>query len=308
MFNESKYTTWYNSIISSPDLEGELHHIIPRSLGGIDDENNLVKLSLRKHFICHLLLTKMVDDSKSIHKMLHALKMMSKTRHINSHIYERMKIKFRELKYVLIYNKDTDEEKYLYDGEPLPIGFEIGGRPKSEEWKDKLRGRKQSKEHIEKRTKMNGGRKKYEHKITKQRSFFIGQPDDNWLPVKKEKQRRSISEGRTGQVPFYNPLTNECKLFRAEEQPPTGWIKGRSSNGRNGYKQTENQKRKVKEANQKNYIVVWNNGVEETFTGLGEWLTKNKINKSSFDYRRKLGQLSYLGIKSIEILQTSHQN
>lgn len=36
----------------------EKHHIIPRCLGGSDDENNLVNLSGREHFIAHRLLTK----------------------------------------------------------------------------------------------------------------------------------------------------------------------------------------------------------------------------------------------------------
>ena len=39
----------------------ECHHILPRCLGGNDDNDdndNLVDLSAREHFICHLLLTK----------------------------------------------------------------------------------------------------------------------------------------------------------------------------------------------------------------------------------------------------------
>ena len=37
----------------------ECHHILPRCLGGSDDKDNLVNLSAKEHFICHLLLTKM---------------------------------------------------------------------------------------------------------------------------------------------------------------------------------------------------------------------------------------------------------
>lgn len=36
----------------------ESHHIIPRCLGGNDDENNLVYLTPEEHYICHLLLVK----------------------------------------------------------------------------------------------------------------------------------------------------------------------------------------------------------------------------------------------------------
>ena len=36
----------------------EVHHIIPRSLGGDNDTSNLVALTPREHFICHIMLTK----------------------------------------------------------------------------------------------------------------------------------------------------------------------------------------------------------------------------------------------------------
>lgn len=40
------------------DVYGEWHHIIPRSMGGTDESDNLVKLTFREHFIAHLLLVK----------------------------------------------------------------------------------------------------------------------------------------------------------------------------------------------------------------------------------------------------------
>lgn len=36
----------------------EIHHILPRCLGGTDEEQNLIKLSGRRHYIAHLLLAK----------------------------------------------------------------------------------------------------------------------------------------------------------------------------------------------------------------------------------------------------------
>lgn len=63
---DNKYTRWYygiiNRVLESPhnaDTYTEKHHIIPRSMGGSDSPANLVRLSAREHFICHLLLTKM---------------------------------------------------------------------------------------------------------------------------------------------------------------------------------------------------------------------------------------------------------
>jgi len=42
-------------------LEGyfEMHHVLPRSLGGTDDKSNLVALTSKEHFIAHMLLAKM---------------------------------------------------------------------------------------------------------------------------------------------------------------------------------------------------------------------------------------------------------
>lgn len=47
-------------------LEGytEKHHIIPRCLGGSNEQINIAVLTAREHYIAHLLLTKMTDDHR----------------------------------------------------------------------------------------------------------------------------------------------------------------------------------------------------------------------------------------------------
>lgn len=67
MFKTNKYSQWYSDItVNAKDrnITGytERHHIIPRCMGGTDDESNLVSLTAREHFVCHLLLTKIVSD------------------------------------------------------------------------------------------------------------------------------------------------------------------------------------------------------------------------------------------------------
>jgi hypothetical protein len=44
----------------------EVHHIIPRCVKGTDDENNLVELTAKEHFIAHLLLTELYPKSKKL--------------------------------------------------------------------------------------------------------------------------------------------------------------------------------------------------------------------------------------------------
>lgn len=63
IFKDNKYTRWYYCIISKPDMTvayTERHHVIPRSMGGVDDESNLVSVSARQHYVLHRLLVKMV--------------------------------------------------------------------------------------------------------------------------------------------------------------------------------------------------------------------------------------------------------
>lgn len=73
----NKYSKLYFNIIFNAIqriTEGytELHHIIPQSMGGSNDKENLVSLTAREHFICHWLLIKMTEGEDRS-KMLYAL-------------------------------------------------------------------------------------------------------------------------------------------------------------------------------------------------------------------------------------------
>jgi len=76
IFIDNKYTRWYYNIINRAQTRllncyTERHHIIPKSLGGSNESSNLVSLTAREHFICHMLLTKMVGGIQR-QKMIHA--------------------------------------------------------------------------------------------------------------------------------------------------------------------------------------------------------------------------------------------
>jgi hypothetical protein len=78
MFICNRYTEIYYNLINTakerdePPGVIERHHIIPKSLGGNNDNDNIVKLTAREHFICHRLLVKMTDGN-SKRKMQFAL-------------------------------------------------------------------------------------------------------------------------------------------------------------------------------------------------------------------------------------------
>lgn len=87
MFKQNKYTQIYYQIIEKrqrvkpTDVYTEDHHIIPRSLGG-GNGKNIITLTSREHFVCHLLLPKMLLDNHHRRKMIHAAFMMC---HISTH-------------------------------------------------------------------------------------------------------------------------------------------------------------------------------------------------------------------------------
>jgi hypothetical protein len=150
---ENKYSRTYFQIIernirAKHNGYIERHHIIPRSLGGQDKNDNLVDLTAREHFICHWLLTKMFPvDSDEYKKMCLAFGMMLWARSdshqrnyaINSKTYERLRqqlsafmSEFQSGKYnsqygkMWICNLDLQQNKKISKSESIPDGWAKG--------------------------------------------------------------------------------------------------------------------------------------------------------------------------------------
>lgn len=87
MFKTNKYTKLYFSIIENAKSKNrskkegyyEKHHIIPKCTPfcGKDSADNLVLLTAKEHFICHMLLTRMCDGNAK-YKMVCALNNMTR--------------------------------------------------------------------------------------------------------------------------------------------------------------------------------------------------------------------------------------
>ncbi len=72
------YSRQYNLIINKAKerfLEeySETHHIIPKCLGGTNENSNLVELTPREHLICHRLLVKIYPNNISLHRAYNAM-------------------------------------------------------------------------------------------------------------------------------------------------------------------------------------------------------------------------------------------
>jgi len=99
---ENKYKRWHDSIIEKAknrNLTGykEIHHIIPKSLGGTNHQSNLIALTAKEHYIIHMLLPFFLEGEEK-HKMLCAFtfmlgknKFMERKHKIHSRLYEKLR-------------------------------------------------------------------------------------------------------------------------------------------------------------------------------------------------------------------------
>lgn len=112
LFLDNKYTKWYYAIINNAQTRqpikgyGEVHHIVPRSMKGSDEPDNLVKLTAKEHFVTHHLLTKMTTG-KANHKMWTAFHFMVYTKNnkasynkiiITARLYDQLKREIQKVK------------------------------------------------------------------------------------------------------------------------------------------------------------------------------------------------------------------
>jgi hypothetical protein len=150
MYLDNKYTRWYFNIISNAKSRNhitrkeailqlgyvEKHHILPQSLGGDNNLENLVFLTAKEHLICHLLLTKMTSGPNKEKMAAAAWKMISNISSnqqrylIGTRTYERVK---REMslskKGKSTWNKGispTHETKVLLRNRVLEYNHSIG--------------------------------------------------------------------------------------------------------------------------------------------------------------------------------------
>ena len=99
IFINNKYTNIYFNIIKSAQIRdplsgySERHHIIPKCLGGSNKKDNLVILTAREHFVCHHLLTKMVNSTREKFQLSKAFNCML---YMTSPVQDRYKVSSRK--------------------------------------------------------------------------------------------------------------------------------------------------------------------------------------------------------------------
>jgi hypothetical protein len=187
MFLDNKYTRWYYNIINNRKVNKideceyqESHHIIPRSLGGSDDSENLVNLSGKEHYLVHLLLINMLEPGNERNKMAYALSLMGSfvnNGHISAKQFENVR-------------------RYA--------SFALKGIPRSEETKQKIREAR-AKQVITEETKelwrknRRGKPKSEEHK-RKISEANIGKHSVSYTEERRKKQSLALTGKNLGRV------------------------------------------------------------------------------------------------------------
>lgn len=212
------YEKIYNSLVEKAKQRGldktqhegyfEIHHIIPRCIGGSDDPDNLVMFTAREHFIAHILLWKIYPHERGI---IYAAKMMC-TRlggKWDSKLYEQLRFDFSET-----------QSEYLR-GENHPMW----GRKHSEETKkimsEKAIGRKLSEETRRKISEVQTGKKLKPHSEETKRKISIANTGKIRTKEMEEKRQASRLPGFLKKKGITEEEYWEMKRLKAENPPMT---------------------------------------------------------------------------------------
>jgi hypothetical protein len=128
------YQKIYDSIVKKAKTENriknkeiyyELHHILPKCLGGKDDKENKVFLTFREHFICHWLLCKIHKNYKTnYYKLATAFRRMC-----SKNIFQKRDVLSKHYEITKMHERNVKR------------GVAIGGakiKKRSEEWKKNI--------------------------------------------------------------------------------------------------------------------------------------------------------------------------
>lgn len=214
---------------------GEKHHIVPRCLGGTNDKNNIVRLTIREHFIAHLLLSKMYPkDSIEWIKMNLALNMMKCGRDISSRKFEYFRKNISKAASIdqsqMIWITDGVSEKRIRNNEIIPKNWYRG---RTRNWSGHTDETKYFFSKLAKNRKVS---KETRLKIS-ENNFSVKNPEEHRKSAsiggkiggskkKSDSHRRKISETISNMVCYTDGITN-IKQDK-DLPPPDGFRRGMS--------------------------------------------------------------------------------
>ena len=221
------YNKHYNNLIDKAKTctnKGyvERHHIIPRCLGGLDIDSNIVELTPEEHYVAHQLLIKIHPDN---HKLVYAARMMVPNRS-NNKMYgwirrryskickQRLGMKNSSYGTMWICNIASKQNLKIKRTDPIPIGW-IKGRSV---WNSMQR-------LLSKEERSRNRSKKISETLKKK--YATGELKVIISEATKEKMsmRKLGNKSLTGGKWITNGIEN--KVIFGEEIVPEGWRKGK---------------------------------------------------------------------------------
>lgn len=248
------YQKVYNQIIErakTRKLEGykEKHHIVPKCMGGLNNKENLVELTPREHFLCHLLLIKIYSNNLKLKQALWLMTIQSKSKgiKISNRSYELCRLEYinivknkpkhtkeskQKLRESRLGKKMSQETKnkisLVHKGNKYALGFKNNelqkisksiankGKILSNETKLKIsqgkKGCKYPKEHGEKISKALKGRKRTKEQIEAHKNKMKG---IKWSNNSNLKRSKSMKGKNTRSVIQYDLQDNLIKKYNS---------------------------------------------------------------------------------------------
>lgn len=184
----------------------EIHHIIPKCLGGDNEEDNLVLLTPREHFIAHKFLVKIYPNSVSLNL---ALFMFANTRNckINSKLYENLKDK---------HSKNMKKNNPMYSNEI--VQKKMKNTPNFVKFFETEEGRKMTSERMKSDRHPMKNKKSVEKKLKTQRE---NNEYMSWTQTERGKEYFS-KKFKSDQHPLRKNPQNGRTAFPVEVTLPDG--------------------------------------------------------------------------------------
>lgn len=213
----SRYSRFINSLRGqSVDGYAEVHHIVPRSLGGSDGAENLIQLTARQHYVAHWMLARALGGSAA--RAFFMMSNFGKYGRVNSTTYAMARQEYAE------------QVSQQLKGKPSQNSF-------SEETRRKMReaklGRKLTPEHIEKVRQTRIGKKMPPEFGKKVSEAKRGRSNGRLGFVLSEQTRQRIGDAQRGELNHmagrkHSPETREkmriAHMKRKQDKAYQRWL------------------------------------------------------------------------------------
>jgi hypothetical protein len=204
------YQQIYNQLILrsktrvfNDDVYFEIHHILPKCMGGDNSKENLAKLTAKEHFIAHKLLCEIYPKNYSL---IHAYWMMSNIKYehrdytVSSKEYERLKI----LRSSILSETMSGEKNPFFGKTHTDESRKKIGENNDYSFTQTEEYRKKQSEKLKGRPSPKKGKKASTETLKKQSDASKGDKNPMFGKNHTEKSKKQISDNRIGKYAGVN--------------------------------------------------------------------------------------------------------